>query len=151
MSLIFSISGARGTLGSGEDNLNPINFINFVLAFSSVLREERKKSSLKIVVGRDARISGEMFLNLAINVLLAQGVDVYNLDLATTPTLEMAVIKERADGGIIISASHNPMNWNALKFLNHQGEFIDKNFSQKMMKKLEKKLPKRKLSYLIKN
>lgn len=139
MSLIFSISGARGTLGSGEDNLNPINFIDFVLAFSSVLREERKKNSLKIVVGRDARISGEMFLNLAINVLLAQGVDVYNLDLATTPTLEMAVIKERADGGIIISASHNPMNWNALKFLNHQGEFIDKNFSQKMMKKLEKK------------
>lgn len=139
MSLIFSISGARGTLGPGEDNLNPVNFINFVLAFSSVLREERKKNSLKIVVGRDARISGEMFLNLAINVLLAQGVDVYNLDLATTPTLEMAVIKERADGGIIISASHNPMNWNALKFLNHQGEFIDKNFSQKMMKKLEKK------------
>lgn len=139
MSLMISISGIRGTLGSGSNNLNPLNLTEFVIAFASILKEKKKKGRVKVVVGRDGRISGKMFLDLTINILLSQGVDACNLDLASTPTIEMGVIKERADGGIIISASHNPMNWNALKLLNHQGEFIDRGFGKKMIKLLEKK------------
>ena len=135
MALITSISGIRGTIGPGDDNLNPINLIVFLSAFKEELAKEKKdlKRNLKIVVGRDGRSSGKMFLSLAVNTLISLGVDVLNLDLATTPTVEMAVILELADGGIIISASHNPMNWNALKLLNNQGEFLDKKTGQRIV------------------
>ncbi len=126
MALITSISGIRGTIGSGENNLNTANFINFVLAFGEYLKRKNKKKKIKIVLGRDGRISGEMFLNLAVWSLVSMGVDVVNIDLVSTPTVEIAVIKEKADGGIIISASHNPSQWNALKLLNNLGEFLDK-------------------------
>lgn len=136
---MISISGIRGTLGSGQNNLNPVNLTEFVVAFARILKEKKKKGRIKVVVGRDGRISGKMFLDLTINILLSQGVDVCNLDLASTPTIEMGVISEKADGGIIISASHNPMNWNALKLLNHQGEFIDNAFGKKIIELLKEK------------
>jgi phosphomannomutase len=136
---MISISGIRGTLGSGQNNLNPVNLTEFVVAFARILKEKKKKGRIKVVVGRDGRISGKMFLDLTINILLSQGVDVCNLDLASTPTIEMGVISEKADGGIIISASHNPMNWNALKLLNHQGEFIDNTFGKKIIELLKEK------------
>ncbi|PKM91018.1 phosphoglucosamine mutase [Candidatus Falkowbacteria bacterium HGW-Falkowbacteria-1] len=126
MAIISSISGIRGTVGAGNDNLNPVNFINFVLAFGEFLKKKNKNKKIKIVVGRDGRMSGEMFLSLAINSLISLGIDVVNIDLASTPTIEIAVINEVASGGIIISASHNPREWNALKLLNEKGEFLDK-------------------------
>ncbi|HOZ53185.1 MAG TPA: phosphoglucosamine mutase [bacterium] len=137
MSLICSISGIRGTIGSGPDNLNPENLIKFIAAFSETLASNKKDNKrIKVVIGRDGRVSGEMFLSLAINTLVSLGVDVLNLDLATTPTVEMAVILEKADGGIIISASHNPMDWNALKLLNSRGEFLNKKEGQRILKKI---------------
>lgn len=140
MSLICSISGIRGTIGSGPENLNPENLIKFIAAFSEVLIFNKKNNKkIKVVIGRDGRVSGKMFLNLAINTLVSLGVDVLNLDMATTPTVEMAVILEKADGGIIISASHNPMNWNALKLLNNKGEFLNKKEGQKILKKINNK------------
>ncbi len=138
MSLICSISGIRGTIGPGQDNLNPENLIKFIAAFCRVLFLNKKnKKKLKIVVGRDGRISGKMFLSFTINTLISLGVDVLNLDLATTPTIEMAVILEKADGGIIISASHNPMNWNALKLINNKGEFLDKKDGEKILEEVK--------------
>lgn len=139
MSLIISISGIRGTIGPGKDNLNPVNLMEFVTAFAQNLKSTSNKKRIKIVVGRDGRVSGQLFLNLSVNILLLLGVDVLNLDLATTPTIEMAVIKERADGGIIISASHNPMNWNALKLLNSKGEFVSALEGKNILKLLENK------------
>ena len=125
MSLIKSISGIRGTIGgkSGE-NLTPIDIVNFTTAYSIFLSERLDKKKLKIVVGRDARISGSMVNNLVCATLQSTGADVVDLGLSTTPTVEMAVTKLQADGGIIITASHNPMEWNALKLLNEYGEFI---------------------------
>lgn len=140
MALIFSISGIRGTIGPGTDNLNPENLIKFVAAFSKSLSlNKRNNRKLKIVIGRDSRVSGEMFLNLTINILVSLGVDVLNLGMATTPTVEMAVILEKADGGIIISASHNPMDWNALKLLNNKGEFLNKKEGQNILKEIDNK------------
>lgn len=126
MSLISSISGIRGTIG-GEihSGLNPINISEFTSAFASYIRQTSPTKSNKIVVGRDARISGEIVKGIVINTLRAMGMDVVDLDYATTPTTEMAVTYEGADGGIIITASHNPKQWNALKLLNHRGEFLD--------------------------
>lgn len=133
MSLIKSISGIRGTIGgkSGEA-LTPIDIAKFTLAFGTILKQKTKS---KIVVGRDARISGEMVHNIIIGNLLSIGIDVVDLGLATTPTVEMAVKAENADGGIIITASHNPKQWNALKLLNSDGEFISEKIGQDVLKK----------------
>lgn len=125
MSLITSISGIRGTIGGGRDEgLNPINTASFTAAFAQLIRDSSPIKSGKIVVGRDARISGDMVRHLVIGTLIGMGYDVIDLGLATTPTTEIAVTHEKADGGIIITASHNPRHWNALKLLNHRGEFL---------------------------
>lgn len=126
MTLIKSISGFRGTIGGKPgDTLNPIDIAKSVSAFAS-LREKvvNRTYRRKIVVGRDARISGEMVTHCVIGTLLGMGYDVVNIGLATTPTTELAVTMERACGGVIITASHNPRQWNALKFLNEKGEFL---------------------------
>lgn len=125
MSLIKSISGIRGTIGGASDEgLNPINIVSFTAAFAALARRKSPLSSGKIVVGRDARLSGEMILSLVTGTLRAMGYDVVNIGLATTPTTEIAVTSAGADGGIIITASHNPKHWNALKLLNHEGTFL---------------------------
>lgn len=125
MPLIKSISGIRGTIGgSSTDGLNPLNLTLFTSAYAHWVKGEHPKQRLKVVIGRDARISGEMVSSLIVGTLLGCGIDVVNLGLATTPTVEMAVVEEQAQGGIIITASHNPRQWNALKLLNQKGEFL---------------------------
>ena len=124
MALIKSISGIRGTIGGKPgEALTPIDIVKFTAAFGYIFSE--KKSCIKIVVGRDGRISGEMVSNLVIYTLVSLGIDVIDLGLSTTPTVEIATKAEGAAGGIIITASHNPKEWNALKLLNGEGEFID--------------------------
>lgn len=125
MTLIKSISGIRGTIGGqvGE-NLTPIDAVKFASAYGIWIRQQRNKEHYKVVVGRDARISGEMIQNLVMNTLVGLGIHVIDLGLSTTPTVEVAVPMEHADGGIILTASHNPKQWNALKLLNHKGEFL---------------------------
>jgi len=129
MALIKSISGIRGTIGGKPgDNLTPLDVVKFTAAFGTLLMSETKgneKASKTIVVGRDGRISGAMVKNLVISTLNALGLDVIDLDYSTTPTVEMAVVFENAAGGIILTASHNPKEWNALKLLNSKGEFIN--------------------------
>lgn len=133
MSLIKSISGIRGTIGGKSgDALTPIDIAKFTLAFGTILKNNNAKT---IVVGRDARISGEMVHHIVVGNLLGIGLNVIDLDLATTPTVEMAVTAEKADGGIIITASHNPKQWNALKLLNNEGEFISDKIGQDVLKK----------------
>lgn len=123
MSLITSISGLRGTIGGAPgENLTPLDAVKFTAAFVSLLKQ--KHPQIKIVVGRDARLSGLALKNQIISTLQFCGADVVDLDLATTPTVEMLVIREKAQGGIILTASHNPKEWNALKLLNEKGEFI---------------------------
>jgi phosphomannomutase len=125
MTLIKSISGIRGTIGGKVDQgLTPIDAVKFAAAYGTWLKNEYPQKQLKVVIGRDARISGKMISELVINTLLGLGINVINLDLSTTPTVEIAVPLENADGGIILTASHNPKQWNALKLLNHKGEFI---------------------------
>ncbi|MBR3435799.1 MAG: phosphoglucosamine mutase [Bacteroidales bacterium] len=125
MSLIKSISGIRGTIGGKPgDGLSPIDVVKFTTAFATFLKNRTGKR-LTLVVGRDARMSGDMVDRLVVGTLLGMGVDVIETGLSTTPTTEMAVINKHADGGIIITASHNPKHWNALKLLNERGEFID--------------------------
>lgn len=125
MALIKSISGIRGTIGGCPGTgLSPIDVVKFTAAYAQWLKESTQKKNLKVVVGRDARISGPMVSNLVVGTLMGCGVDVVNADLATTPTVELAVTFESADGGIILTASHNPKQWNALKLLNHNGEFL---------------------------
>ncbi|MBK5283840.1 MAG: phosphoglucosamine mutase, partial [Bacteroidia bacterium] len=125
MTLIKSISGIRGTIGgkTGE-NLTPVDIARFSSAFGMWVRKSAKAKMPHVVIGRDARPSGEMVRNIVVSSLNALGIDVTDLGLSTTPTVEMAVSNLKADGGIIITASHNPKNWNALKLLNHKGEFI---------------------------
>lgn len=125
MTLIKSISGIRGTIGgcTGE-NLTPLDIVELTSAFASMLQDGREDKRLKVVVGRDARISGDMVGRLVCGALQGMGVDVIDTGLSTTPTTEMAVTRHKADGGVIITASHNPMHWNALKLLNDKGEFI---------------------------
>ncbi|WP_290700581.1 phosphoglucosamine mutase [Lacinutrix sp.] len=126
MTLIKSISGIRGTIGGNVgDNLTPIDAVKFAAAYGTWLKSQRIKESYRVVVGRDARISGAMIQNLVMNTLVGLGIDVIDLDLSTTPTVEIAVPMEHADGGIILTASHNPKQWNALKLLNEKGEFLD--------------------------
>ena len=129
MALIKSISGIRGTIGGMPgDNLSPLDMVRFTAAYGSWLKEQIVETAStqrkKVVIGRDGRISGAMVQSIVMNTLLALGIDVIDLDLSTTPTVEMAVVFEKANGGIIITASHNPKEWNALKLLNHRGEFI---------------------------
>ena len=127
MALIKSISGIRGTIGGlpGE-GLSPLDLVKFTAAYLTWVKESRnERRKLKIVVGRDARISGEMVNALVTGTLLGMGADVINLGLASTPTTEIAVVAENADGGIILTASHNPKQWNALKLLNEKGEFLN--------------------------
>lgn len=126
MTLIKSISGIRGTIGGKVgDNLTPVDAVKFASAYGTWLKDYSKKEKLTVVVGRDARISGPMIHNLVVNTLVGLGIDVIDLGLSTTPTVEVAVPLEKADGGIILTASHNPKQWNALKLLNEKGEFLD--------------------------
>ncbi|MEO5945777.1 MAG: phosphoglucosamine mutase [Chitinophagaceae bacterium] len=123
MALIKSISGIRGTIGGKPgDNLTPLDIVKFSAAYGTIISKGKKKT--KIVIGRDGRISGAMVQNLVVNTLIGLGIDVVDLGLSTTPTVEVAVKMEKADGGIILTASHNPKEWNALKLLNSDGEFI---------------------------
>ena len=122
MTLIKSISGIRGTIGGKEDeSLTPLDIVKYTTAFADVIITGDNK---KVVVGRDARLSGQMLNQLVCGTLISKGIDVIDLDLSTTPTVEMVVVKEKAAGGIILTASHNPKQWNALKLLNAEGEFI---------------------------
>ncbi|HJC94744.1 MAG TPA: phosphoglucosamine mutase [Candidatus Phocaeicola excrementigallinarum] len=126
MTLIKSISGIRGTIGGhvGE-GLNPLDIVKFTAAYATLIRKTTTKNSNKIVVGRDARISGEMVKNVVCGTLMGMGFDVLNIGLASTPTTELAVTMSGACGGIILTASHNPKQWNALKLLNEHGEFLN--------------------------
>jgi phosphomannomutase len=124
LSLIKSISGIRGTIGGKPgDNLTPVDIVKFAAAYGTIISEG--KTDVKVVVGRDGRISGEMVQQLVVQTLVGLGIDIIDLGLSTTPTIEVAVKKEKASGGIILTASHNPKEWNALKLLNAEGEFID--------------------------
>ncbi len=126
MSLIKSISGIRGTIGGQvHDNLTPIDTVKFAAAYGMWLKKQSNKEKLTVVVGRDARISGKMVSSLVCNTLVGLGINVLDIGLSTTPTVEVAVPLEKADGGIIITASHNPKQWNALKLLNGKGEFLN--------------------------
>jgi len=126
MTLIKSISGIRGTIGGKVgDNLTPVDAVKFASAYGTWLKNYSGKEKLSVVIGRDARISGPMIHNLVVNTLVGLGIDVIDLGLSTTPTVEVAVPLEKADGGIILTASHNPKQWNALKLLNEKGEFLN--------------------------
>jgi phosphomannomutase len=126
MTLIKSISGIRGTIGgSVGENLTPIDTVKFASAYGAWIKSQREKEDYKIVIGRDARISGEMIQQLVMNTLVGMGIHVVDVGLSTTPTVEMAVTMEHADGGIILTASHNPKQWNALKLLDKNGEFLN--------------------------
>jgi phosphomannomutase len=125
MTLIKSISGIRGTIGGKVgDNLTPVDAVKFASAYGTFLKNNTSKEKLTVVIGRDARISGPMIHNLVVNTLIGLGINVIDLGLSTTPTVEVAVPLEKADGGIILTASHNPKQWNALKLLNAKGEFL---------------------------
>jgi phosphomannomutase len=125
MTLIKSISGIRGTIGGKPgDGLSPLDVVKYTAAYASLIRQKNPTGKLSIVVGRDARISGPMVNHLVCGTLIGSGMDVIDIGPASTPTTEMAVIKHGAHGGIILTASHNPAQWNALKLLNHQGEFL---------------------------
>ena len=125
MPLIKSISGLRGTIGGKPAiSLSPVDVVKFTAAYAAWLKQQDKKNSFTVVIGRDGRISGLYIQQLVISTLVAIGVNVINLDLSTTPTVEMSVIFNNADGGIIITASHNGEEWNALKLLNNKGEFL---------------------------
>ncbi len=126
MSLIKSISGIRGTIGGKPgDGLSPVDIVKFTAAYASYISTVTTRTSRTIVVGRDARLSGKMVENIVVGTLCAMGFDVVNIGLASTPTTEIAVTAEGACGGIILTASHNPMQWNALKLLNENGEFLN--------------------------
>ena len=134
MTLIKSISGIRGTIGGFQgENLTPIDAVKYAAAYGSWVKQQRDKDNYTVVVGRDARISGNMMQQLVMNTLIGLGIHVVDLDLSTTPTVEVAVTLEHADGGIILTASHNPKQWNALKLLNHKGEFLDAKEGQKIL------------------
>lgn len=134
MTLIKSISGIRGTIGGPiGDGLNPLDIVRFTAAYATQIKATKLTTANKIVVGRDARISGEMVNQLVIGTLLGMGFDVVNIGLATTPTTELAVTMEKAAGGIILTASHNPKQWNALKLLNENGEFLNAKEGEKVL------------------
>jgi phosphomannomutase len=133
MALIKSISGIRGTIGGKPgENLTPLDIVKFTAAYGTLMLEQ-PQATKKIVIGRDGRISGALVKQLVVNTLTALGIDVIDLDYSTTPTVEMAVVFEKADGGIILTASHNPKEWNALKLLNNKGEFINAEDGQRVL------------------
>ena len=134
MSLIKSISGIRGTIGGkAGDGLNPLDIVKFTAAYATFIRKNTPVKTNKIVVGHDARISGEMVKHTVIGTLMGMGFDVVNIGLATTPTTEIAGTMEKACGGIILTASHNPKQWNALKLLNEKGEFLNAAEGQEVL------------------
>lgn len=134
MTLIKSISGIRGTIGGpAGQGLTPLDIVKFSSAYAVFLSERLKRNKLRVVVGRDARVSGPLVNQLVIGALNAMGVDVVDLGLSTTPTVEVAVVNLKADGGIIITASHNPAQWNALKLLNEKGEFINAEEGEQLL------------------
>jgi len=138
MTLIKSISGIRGTIGGKpEENLTPIDAVKFAAAYGTYIRSQSAGDALTIVIGRDARLSGSMIQNLVVNTLIGMGIDVIDLDLSTTPTVEMAVVEQQAQGGIILTASHNPKEWNALKLLNGKGEFLDAAAGEEILRLVE--------------
>ena len=135
MTLIKSISGIRGTIGGKVgDGLNPLDIVRFTAAYATLIKIISSAQTRKIVVGRDARVSGEMVDQLVVGTLLGMGFDVVNIGLATTPTTELAVVMEGASGGIILTASHNPKQWNALKLLNDKGEFLNADEGEKVLR-----------------
>lgn len=139
MTLIKSISGIRGTIGgSPGDNLTPIDIVKFASAYGQMLKNQHGDKDIKVVIGRDARISGEMVTGLVSSALVGMGIDVIDLGLSTTPTVEIAVPLEKAHGGIILTASHNPAQWNALKLLNNEGEFISGSQGQDIIDAVER-------------
>ncbi|MCK9616280.1 MAG: phosphoglucosamine mutase [Lentimicrobiaceae bacterium] len=139
MTLIKSISGIRGTIGGkAGEGLSPVDIMRFTSAFVTFVQQQSEKNHLCFVIGRDARISGEMVSHLVSGTLMGMGVDVIDTGLSTTPTVEMAVTEAKADGGIIITASHNPKNWNALKLLNEKGEFISATDGEKILEIADK-------------
>ena len=139
MTLIKSISGIRGTIGGAPgDNLTPLDAVKFASAYAIWIKDSSKKDAPKVVIGRDARLSGSMIQSLVQNTLIGMGCHVVDLGLSTTPTVELAVPNEKADGGIILTASHNPKQWNALKLLNHKGEFLDGAEGQKILDSADK-------------
>ena len=139
MTLIKSISGIRGTIGGAAgDTLNPLDIVKFTSAYATFIRRSAMSASNTIVVGRDARISGETVKNIVCGTLMGMGYDVINIGLATTPTTELAVRMTQAAGGIIITASHNPRHWNALKLLNQEGEFLTKDNGNEVLSIAEK-------------
>ncbi|MGM0613453.1 MAG: phosphoglucosamine mutase, partial [Bacteroidota bacterium] len=138
MSLIKSISGIRGTIGGKQgDGLTPLDVVRFTSAYAQFIKDQNKEK-IKIVVGRDARISGDMVNRLVNNALIGMGANVVDLGLSTTPTVEMAVTSMHAHGGIIITASHNPREWNALKLLNNEGEFLSAEEGKQVLAIAEK-------------
>ncbi|WP_434036352.1 phosphoglucosamine mutase [Formosa sp. 4Alg 33] len=138
MTLIKSISGIRGTIGGAVgDNLTPIDAVKFAAAYGTWIKKQRNKEDYRVVVGRDARISGEMIQSLVMNTLVGMGIHVIDLGLSTTPTVEIAVPLEHADGGIILTASHNPKQWNALKLLDAKGEFLNAEEGAKILEYAE--------------
>ena len=139
MTLIKSISGIRGTIGGKTaDNLTPIDAVKFASAYGAfIIARNSDKKNIKVVIGRDARISGKMISSLVANTLVGLGIDVIDLGLSTTPTVEVAVPFENADGGIILTASHNPKQWNALKLLNEKGEFLNGAEGEKILELAE--------------
>ena len=139
MTLIKSISGIRGTIGGKAGNgLSPLDTVKFVSAYGQWVKDGSNEEKVKVVVGRDARISGEMVSQIVIGTLMGMGIDVINIGLATTPTVEIAVPAESARGGIILTASHNPKQWNALKLLNEKGEFLSADDGAKILEIAEK-------------
>lgn len=139
MTLIKSISGIRGTVGGCPgDNLTPLDIVKFVSAYATWLKRGAGKEKARIVMGRDARLSGDMYAKLVSATLVGLGHDVVNIGMATTPTTEIAVTAEKADGGIILTASHNPKQWNALKLLNNRGEFLSAQDGAQVLEMAEK-------------
>lgn len=139
MTLIKSISGIRGTIGGKPgDNLTPLDVIKFTAAYGTWIKAHKAGKKWKVIVGRDARISGEMVNQLVNGTLIGLGINVINLGHASTPTVEIAVTEHNADGGLILTASHNPANWNALKLLNQSGEFLTDSDGQEILKLAEK-------------
>ena len=138
MTLIKSISGIRGTIGGKPgDNLTPSDIVKFVTGFATYIQSETPGRKIKMIIGRDARVSGQMVSNLVSGTLMGMGIDVIDLGLSTTPTVEIAVTTYNAQGGIILTASHNPGEWNALKLLNAKGEFLDAAAGAKVLENAE--------------
>ncbi len=141
MTLIKSISGIRGTVGGRPgDTLNPLDIVKFTSAYATFIRRTTQVKTNKIVVGRDARLSGGMVRDVVCGTLTGMGFDVVDIGLATTPTTEVAVAMEGACGGIIITASHNPKMWNALKLLNEKGEFLNQEEGNEVLRLAEASL-----------